>query len=359
MNQLIRKAFPIIVLSFVLLPLTLLTQQIIENPDKPLAKNVGRVLKLQEVWRITDESGEFYFKNPGGVQIAGDGSIFLSDAEQFLRFSADGKFIKNLYKKGEGPGEISGYFSFFIVGNELIVRDSNRGKIWRTDFEGNLLGEIFSLSARQYGFIGIRKGDFIITKSEQPTASERTGKLIEIPRAIVLMSKDGKTEKLIVTFRPRMFGSPNAMRVWDNSLEVLSQDGKWLVGYHGLQYLIEIVDIEQAKIVRSFNRKYQRVKHVEDDFEKDFNKKYGAPTMEFESDVKGLKLNGARIWVKTSTKDANKGDLWDVFNVDGKYLDNFYLGSGKTLLKVDGDVVFLTEKNADETIALVKYKIIG
>jgi len=359
MNERIRKAFPIIVLSLVLLPLTLLSQQIIENPEKPLAKNAGRIIKLQEVWRITDESGEFYFKNPYQLQIAGDGSIFFADEDQFLRFSADGKFIKNLYKKGEGPGEINGGFSFFLVDNVLVIRASNKERLWRIDYDGKFLGEFDIRLTQQNGFMGVRRDDFIISKTEQPSPSERTGKLIALPRTILLVSRDGKTEKPVITFRPRIFGAPNAMRAWDFSIEALSLDGKTIVGYHGLQYLIEIVDIEQAKIIRSFNRKYQRVKHVDDDFEKDFNKKYGAPTMEFESDIRGLKLKGDRIWVRTSTTDPKKGDLWDVFNLDGVYLDNFYLGAGKTLLKADGDVVFVTEKNADETIALVKYRIIG
>ena len=53
----------LLVFSFILI-FPLWTQQVIENPEKPLAKNAGRVLKLQEIWRITDNSSEFYFKSP-------------------------------------------------------------------------------------------------------------------------------------------------------------------------------------------------------------------------------------------------------------------------------------------------------
>jgi hypothetical protein len=34
-------------------------QPMIQNPDKPLAKNAGRVLRLQEIWRTSDEAGRF------------------------------------------------------------------------------------------------------------------------------------------------------------------------------------------------------------------------------------------------------------------------------------------------------------
>ena len=47
----------------------LLAQAIIENPAKPKAENAGRILKLTELWRITDESGEFYFQMPYDLQM--------------------------------------------------------------------------------------------------------------------------------------------------------------------------------------------------------------------------------------------------------------------------------------------------
>ena len=80
-------------------------QTIIENPAKRLAKNAGRVLKFQEIWRITDQASAFYFKSPHNLQIAEDGSIFIADQEQLLRFDKDGKFLKNFSKKDKDPGE--------------------------------------------------------------------------------------------------------------------------------------------------------------------------------------------------------------------------------------------------------------
>jgi hypothetical protein len=39
------------------------------------------------------------------IKTAPDGSIFVLDEKQFLKFDKKGKFIKNLFKKGQGPGE--------------------------------------------------------------------------------------------------------------------------------------------------------------------------------------------------------------------------------------------------------------
>lgn len=70
--------------------------QAIENPAKPIAKNAGRILSLTEAWRITDETGDFYFRYPRDLRISQEGIIFLADDEQLLKFSPDGRFLKNL-----------------------------------------------------------------------------------------------------------------------------------------------------------------------------------------------------------------------------------------------------------------------
>jgi hypothetical protein len=335
------------------------SQQVIENPEKPLAKNAGRVLELKEIWRIKDESGEFFFKYPYQLQVAGDGSIFLADEGEFLRFTPDGKFIKNLFKKGEGPGEISSGFTYFVRGGDLFIRDGTKRKVWSTDFDGILKSEFEIPNTGYSGFIGISKSDFVFTKTVMPPAAERTGKLMEIPHVVYLTAMDGKSERQAFTFHSQEFMHPKAGRSWTPTIAVLSPDGRRIVGSYDLEYKIQVLDIEQGKIVRAFNRKYPRIKHVIDDYERKFNEHTGAPAMEFNPDVIGIKLVEDKIWVRTSTTDPKKGDLWDVFSMDGTFLDSFYLGPGRTLLRVEPGLLFVTEKAADETIALAKYKIVG
>jgi hypothetical protein len=140
---------------------------------------------------------------------------------------------------------------------------------------------------------------------------------------------------------------------------VLCPDGQHIVGSYDLKYKIQVVNIDRGQGVRAFNRGYPRVRHVIDDYERKFNEQNGAPAMEFNPDVIGIRLVEDKIWICTSTTDQKKGDLWDVFDMAGRFLDSFFLGAGRTLLRVKPGLLFATEKAADETIALVKYKIIG
>ena len=61
-----------VILFTLLLAFTLFlsSQEIIQNPDKPLSSKAGRILPVEEMFRITDESGEFFFTRPSNLQIA-------------------------------------------------------------------------------------------------------------------------------------------------------------------------------------------------------------------------------------------------------------------------------------------------
>jgi len=136
--------------------------QLVKNPEKSLSKNAGRVLKLKEVLRITDESGDYYFKYPEDLKVAHDGRIFFRDEEQILKFSLEGKFISNFFKKGQGPGEISGWNKpFALCNDEIYIYDSTPNKIIHFNKGGNLIEE-FSFKLENYrNFYGILDGSFI------------------------------------------------------------------------------------------------------------------------------------------------------------------------------------------------------
>jgi len=334
------------------------SQTIIENPAKPKAANAGRIIALAEVWRISDESGEFYFKYPHNLKIAEDGSIFLAEAEQFLKFSADGKFLGNLYKKGQGPGEIGREFYYHLRGPDLFVQDMNSGRFWRADLEGRFQESIILAGKDYHGFVGALPDGFLFLKTVWPPPNERTGKLMEILETVALVGPDGSERRDAATFRPKTFLGPNTGMSWDPDITELSPDGKRLYAVHSRDYVIEIVDLASGSIVKRVSRLYPKVPHVEVDHETDFRKKHGSPKKEFETDIDELFPVGDRLWVATSTDDKARGKLIDVFDKDGRFVDSFYLGAGRQLMAVREDAVYCREKGEDEAIAIVKYGIV-
>jgi hypothetical protein len=332
-------------------------QPVIENPAKPLAKNAGRVIALSEVWRITDESGEFYFKYPHNLKIAEDGSIFLADTEQFLKFSADGKFLGNLYKRGQGPGEIVSEFYYHLRGRDLFVQDMDSGRLWRADLEGRFQ-ETINLADQDYrGFVAALPDGFLFLKTAWPPPNERTGKLMEILYTVAFVDPNGSERRDVATFRPRTFLGPSTGMGWDPGITELSPDRTLLYAVHSRDYVVELIDLASGQPVRRIRRTYTKVAHVEAESELDFRKATGAPKKEFESDVDELFPIEGGLWVATSTDDKAKGRLVDVFDKDGRFSDSFYLGAGRTLMAVQDGAVFCQEKSDDETITVVKYRI--
>lgn len=351
-----RKAFGGILSIFIAL-LNVSGQTIIENPEKPLAKNAGRGLKLQEIWHITDEGGQFYFKYPGELRTSSDGHIFLADENELLKFTPEGKFIKNLFKKGQGPGEIESDFAYWIHDNEIFIYDFMTIKIIQTDLNGELIKQTKINTGPYNGFYGVFKNWFVFLKDIFPLPSERKSKLQDMPCAIRLVSQDGKSENESYVFQRQMFFRPNGMTSWTRWYSVLSEDGNRLYVSHTRDYLIEALDLNRGQVVNRFKREYPSVKYKERGWEENFYKKYGAPKIRYEIDVSALFVNKNSLWVKTSTNDKEKGDLFDVFDGQGRFIDSFFLGADRTLLNAYGDTFFVLEKDQAENYRVVKYKI--
>lgn len=99
-------------------------QEIIENPKTPKNENAGHILKLEEEFRIDGEGEDYYHNGAMDLQIDNSGNIYICDfwssgtRAHLLKFSPDGSFIKDLYKQGEGPGEIQSAYFFSLNESE-------------------------------------------------------------------------------------------------------------------------------------------------------------------------------------------------------------------------------------------------
>ena len=337
----------------------LFPQEIIKNTNKPKNPDAGRVLQLKEEFRITDESGKFFFRSPRNLQIAQNGNLFVQDNEQLLQFDSEGTYLRDLYKKGQGPGEIEDYFSYSIHQEKICIYDSTAVKVIYTDMEGNLIHQVKIETGRHGGFYGALGNWYIFLKNIIPPLSEFNNKLYDSKIAVKLVSKDGKIEKESHVLSQKVFlGTNGMMSSMERRISVLSENANILYVSISGEYLLEALDLERGQILNRFNRKYPRIKHVKSSWEDDLHKKYDVPIKRYEDDVEGLFINKDLIWVKTSTKDEKKGFLMDVFDSEGKYIDNFYLKLNGSLLAVQGNYIFVLEPDADENLQIVKYKIV-
>ena len=117
-------------------------QAVIENPAKPSSENAGRLVTLKEEMRIEDTGEGFYFKNPYTIRVSPRGDIFIQDGqEQALHFDPQGRFVRNLYKKGQGPGELTVLLDIWASRDRLFLL-GYPPKILIYDYDGNLIKEL-------------------------------------------------------------------------------------------------------------------------------------------------------------------------------------------------------------------------
>ena len=337
-------------------------QQIIENPEKPANPNAGRILDIQEVLRISDEGGQFFFQYPSNIKVAPDGSIFIYDHEQLLRFDENGKFIHNYFKKGQGPGELNFVRNYAFKDNKLFVFNANPYKLVWFDFNGDLQDDIkIQDSSGSLHFQFLKDNTLYFFRSDFPPI-EGNPRVVDMPYILITLDQNGKNEKELTSFNTKFFAAGGAFSGISRLISIPYKKRFFFVS-HTQEYLVKLYDAEAKKLLRSFSRKYKRVKPPKDYrpggvYSSD-GKRLGPPLPEFLDDINEFYVFKDRLWVRTSTKDEKKGYLIDVFDIDGKFVDSFYLNIDGRLVSTHENFIFTRERDENELVKVVKYRVIG
>jgi len=334
----------------------------------------GRVLSLEEVMRIEDGGGDYYFKSPRKIRIAPDGCIFMLDDEQFLKFSPDGRFIKNLFKKGQGPGEFEGINSYVITEDALVVLQPQPNKFVILTHDGGLIRE-FRTEGRIAKLFAVHNGRYVTGRYSSPKIDRVTEKpsFMQVEWNLGLVSEEGGVDEPNARFSTRWYAKRLGGRavIADHlaNFSAVPYGDDHLIICHTEHYRLKLFDLAHNRVVREFGRKYHRVKSLRDKFGQ-IEVRPGVSKLvspvEYVNDVQQIFSLGEYIWVMTSTIERGKGVLFDVFNFKGEYVDHFYLPIHDTVkpegledlpLVFSGNHLFIAEYDEDGIPAVVKYRI--
>ena len=344
-------------------------QTVIENPAKPLSGNAGRVVTLKEEVRIEDTGGGFFFKNPYAIRVSPKGDIFIKDGQQqALQFDSRGRFVRNLFKKGQGPGELTSILDIWASRDRLFLL-GDPPKILVYDHDGNLVKELSLRDLGRAQFVQADTGSLLIKKSGWPDPSAGVG-LRDIPQDIIEIAPDGTTAKSIGSFPIRGFvqvykGGATGMTTW-NQLQAVSLDGNTLFLNHTPEYLVETFVRDKGVVVRRFKRPYSRVKRSGGGVSEPGGPE--PPPPKFQPDIYALHVVDGKLWVQTSTVVAGNGILFDVYDTEGRYLDSFYIQSlmkdrsnnpANMRLTIAGGFAYFRDKTEDELIVIKKCRLVG
>lgn len=345
--------------------------QIIENPAKPMAKNAGRIVTLKEEMRIEDTGEGYFFKSPGPIRVSPIGDIFFKDGpEQALQFDPKGRFVRNLFKKGQGPGELSTLGDTW-ASPELLYLFGYPPKILVFDYEGNLVRELPVRDGLLGGrFILADPANLLVYGPGRPDPSGGTGSR-ELPWDIIEISPDGSSQKTIGSFPVPSFleveeGGAISVTAW-NQLQVVALNGNSLFLNSSPEYLIGNFVRDKKGVVLRFRRPYARQKRTGGGGVS-ISSGSQPPAPEFWPDIYALHIVDGQLWVQTWTVAKEKGILFDVFDTKGRYMDSFYIQSmmegedgqpARIRMTIAGGFAYFKEETGDGLVVIRKCRLVG
>jgi hypothetical protein len=369
-----KKSVLLLSLLFVFTSITL-AQEMIENPDKPLSNKAGRILKLKEVLRIGDVGDEYYFRFPTNLKVSPNGSIFIQEIDQLLHFDQNGKFVRNYFKKGRGPGEMGYVINYCFHDGNIIIQSSVPYKILWFGLNGKLITE-FRIHEQAIGskFLFFYNDVYYFLKSAR-SRPEKTA-IVEVPQNLISLASNEKEIKKLSSFTVKKYvevGKRGGAVIYPvNYLINIPYRKKYLFISHTMEYLVKLFDFEENRIIRTFRRKYKKIKTPRDAGKE---KRGGAtmdgkvvipPTQKYLSDIQNLFIYRDNLWVITSMKDEERRTLIDEYSFEGKYIDSYYIKFPDRIVRdryalepvvIRGNFLYALEKNEDESYEISKYSI--
>ncbi len=350
---------------------------LVHNPAVPLHPEKS-VRFEKEISFGGEEEGPGAVYKPGQYAIDPKNRVHIAEtADSTIKvFGEDGQFIREIGRKGQGPGEFTRiYFLGFSPDGRLLVTDfQNR----RTSFfgpEGDFLGSYQWTTNISIPYL-VFDGAYVVQESVYEEGGSRMflksydfeGNEIKSWRELVLPPFRSITRGAggggTVTFGVSV---PHALR------SVLAGDQEYQRVYHCLNdvYLIEVYDSE-GRLFRKIDRPYERVPFTDADKEevlvmvpganKEANELYGdmpwpkvkAVTERMFCDDRGC------LWVAThevKEEGSRKLTAYDVFDADGIYDARVWLDALPG--KFAGGKMYQFEEDEETGIrALTRYRVI-
>jgi len=347
------------------------SQDVIRNSAKPSNPKAGRVLSLKEEMRIEDTGRGFFFKNPSAIRVSAQGDILVKDGQdQVLQFDSQGRFLRNLFKNGQGPGELSSVYSIGVSTDRAYLLGYPL-KILAFDAQGTLVLETDLRETAKYGPTSMILADreHYLLRSLGPPERPAGSGLADFPNYLFKVSPGGAVTKAgVFPIQGYYEVLANGGTSWSffNSVQIAPISDNFLAVNSSPEYLVGVFDIDKETILRRFARPYRRVKRSSEGGVSGGGN--APPPPEFDQDIRALHAVDGKIWVQTSTVDEQKGILFDVYDVEGRYLDYFYIPTvGKSsknkpinmTLTITGGCAYFRDKTEDDLIIIKKCRLVG
>lgn len=306
---------------------------VVKNPKEPLYS--GNVLYLEEDLTIGEEEKEPVFEAVRTIRVDEGGNIYVLDykALQIKVFDESGKHLRDISRKGQGPGEMQLPRGMEIIaGKKIVIDDFRNRRISFFSLEGELLKEIPTSEISGLAVVTPdSRGQFIgytLYMGENALTE-----LIKFDENLNAIKKIGKIEYS----RERNFVNPFMPFIF---FTVLQDDrvvwGNWY------NYQLMVID-KEGETVRKIIKAHVPIKITDDDKKRETEERFKdikfPPGMslkfpEYYPAFRYISVDDeGRIFVRTFERDEENNRYYDVFDSEGRYIAKIRLRNHPTTWK--------------------------
>jgi hypothetical protein len=294
---------------------------IIHNPSEPMYPKA--VLSLREDLKIGEAEGqkEYVFGVIGSIAVDPEENIYISDSKEIhiKKFDRNGKYLKTIGRKGQGPGEFEQVTRIMIdLRKHLTAFD---GKIRRLTLFSPSGDFIKTISIREPFISDLRmnsRGGFLISTYHIDPQTSRAATSLSLSDDnfnIVKSVAVGKSQNVLMPFQPffvwTAMKNDHILFGFNDRYEITRLDGEG-------NMIMKISRDYQPVPVKPEERK-RRLEWLEQPLDKKTPPDYPA-FQSITTDEEG------RIIVRTYEKSGTgEGDFYDIFDAEGRYISKIVL----------------------------------
>ncbi|MBA7494197.1 hypothetical protein ES702_04770 [subsurface metagenome] len=300
--------------------------KVIKNPKEPLYSEIPFVLK--EELTIGDEEGEEYmFQEIWHVVVDDEENIYVPDsrAAHIKVFDKNGKYLRTIGRKGQGPGELGYPFGIQITPQkELLVNDRRQARLHFFTLDGKFLRQFSTSTMARFMLPKVdSKGNIIAGFMIPEDTIMGTVKKFdsELKPILTLVTIPTATQPPVINY----FENQRLINLhWD-----VTKDDKIIWG--DIRKYEFYVHTPEGRLIKKIVTDYDGIKITKGEKERLTREMFGdnpVPsriTLEFPKNLPPFRQfncdEEGRIFVRSyETVKEGKGIYYDVFDTEGRYI---------------------------------------